>query len=111
MRKFILIFVVCMVVFPVILLAKVWELRDSRLSVAFDDRTALFSVKDLRNGKQWIQKTEAGKVKVKSVKQENGAENGSLHLYLEAAFPFEAFVSLSADSGVQFELKAKGKTR
>lgn len=106
MRKFILIFVVCMVVFPVILLAKVWELRDSRLSVAFDDRTALFSVKDLRNGKQWIQKTEAGKVKVKSVKQ----ENGSLHLYLEAAFPFEAFVSLSADSGVQFELKAKGKT-
>lgn len=85
------------------LTARTWQISDARLSVSFDDATALFTVTDLRNGKTWTQTATAGAVTVKKVKE----SKNTLLINMEAGFPFTAKVELNAQSGLEITLSAK----
>lgn len=83
--------------------AKTWQLRDSCIELTFDDETALFSVRDLRNNKVWTQSPLQQSFAVKWVKQD---KNGLIASIL-GAFPFKVRFALSATSGIEITLSAK----
>lgn len=82
------------------------QIGNSNLEVSFNDRTALFTVRDLRNGKIWQQYPLSKPLSVKKVKQ----DKNTLSITFEGELPFQAFVSLTAASGLEVTLKAKQQT-
>jgi hypothetical protein len=85
--------------------AKKWELTDNRISVVFDDQTALLSVTDRRCNKTWQQMAGTGMPAVKNVTK----TGNELQVVFSGDFPFEAIFRLNASSALEIELVADMK--
>jgi hypothetical protein len=87
--------------------AKEWVLQDKNLKISFNDKTLTLNVTDSRNGKTWQQYPLSDDFILKSISQKTNI----LFLAIEGKYTFEATITLTGKSELEFSITANAAMR